>query len=92
MKTYIIVVLLFLCFTFIHCSNGSNSIKRETSEVTLTIEKLRTAPDSALTKIHIENPDRDYQIKRGDKIKDSIIIRNKGNKPLKIESIKSKCD
>lgn len=62
------------------------------TEASIAIEKLRTAPDSLLTKMRIVNSDRDYEVKKGEIIYDSIVIRNTGKLPLKIESIKSKCD
>ncbi len=81
-----------LSFLFIRCTSNTISVSKKNTEASLAIEKLRTAPDSLLTKARIENPDRDYEVKKGEKISDSLVIRNKGKNPLKIESIKSKCD
>lgn len=90
MKTIQIILLVFVLF--ITCNPSTNNSQRKSSEVSLTVEKLRTSPDSVLTKIKIDNLDREYEVKKGQIIVDSILIINNGIKPLKIESIKSKCD
>ena len=84
-------VIIIYCL-LIQCTSNSTSLSKNNTEASIAIEKLRTAPDSLLTKIRIENPDREYEVKKGEIIHDSIIIRNTGKMPLELKSIKSKCD
>ncbi len=84
-------IIVISCL-FIQCTSNSTSLSKKNTEASIAIEKLRTAPDSLLTKIRIENSDRDYEVKKGEMIYDSIIIKNTGKISLKLESIKSKCD
>ena len=84
--------IITLSFLFYACTSNTTTGKMKNTEASISIEKLRTAPDSLLTKMRIVNSNRDYEVKKGEIIYDSIVIRNTGKRPLKIESIKSKCD
>jgi hypothetical protein len=84
-------VIYFIVF-FLSVYSCSTKSKKEKLNVKQQIDKMKSTPDSLLTKVQIINTEREYQVTKGEVIVDSILIINKGTKNLNVESIKSACD
>jgi len=81
--------LVSLTILFYTLTVACNSDQKNSNQLLI---KKNLISDSLLTKIFVENSDRDFSVKKGNVISDSIKVKNIGKKSLLIESVKSTCD
>jgi len=79
----------FLTLAIQACSSRSD---KKQIPIDSALNRLRLTPDSLVSIVSIDRIDRLYNVKKGDLIEDSIIIKNTNTSDAVIEQINSSCE
>lgn len=84
-----LIPLGLMTLSIFSCSNNSN---QKQIPIDSTLNRLRQTPDSLISIISVNRTDLFYQVKKGELISDSIILKNTNMNDAILEQVNSSCE
>lgn len=84
-----LISFIFITLIILGCSSN---YKQKQIPIDSTLNRLKKTPDSLVSIISIDKTDLFYQVKKGELISDSIILKNVNSNDAILEQVNSSCE